>query len=206
MIKQVLLSHSFDEELINEIQQVGYLKNVPSGAYIIDFANGDMDIPFVVEGLLKVYRKKPDGSRVLLYYLEKGETCSMSISCCLEKKPTAIEVVAEEDSQIWMIPNANLDRWLVKFNSFRKFIFNSYQFRFDELMETIDSFVFRNMEARLLKYLLDTKQAKASFEINKTHQQIANELNTSRVVISRLLKKLEVEGKIAQHRNRIEIL
>lgn len=206
MIQEALLVHGFEPELIQEISENGYLKKVKQGAYVVDSSKPEKDIPFVLTGLLKVYRQKSDGSKVLLYYLEKGETCSMSITCCLEKKPSNIQVVAEDDSQIWMSSNTNLDRWIVKYPSFRRFVFASYQLRYDELMETIDSLVFTNMDARLYKYLLDTKQATESFEINKTHQQIADELSTSRVVISRLLKKLELEGKISQNRNKIEIL
>ncbi|MEO9484616.1 MAG: Crp/Fnr family transcriptional regulator [Ekhidna sp.] len=205
-IGEVLQRLGFEAELIKEIGQIGYLKNARQGQHIIDPDNIRKEIPFVLEGLLKVYRQKPDGGSLLLYYLEKGETCSMSITCCLEKKQTAIRVVAEEDAKIWMIPNLHLDRWLVKYPAFRTFVLSSYQLRFDELMETIDSLVFSNMEDRLLKYLLDTKQATSSFEIHKTHQQIADELSTSRVVISRLLKKLELNEVITQHRNKIEVL
>lgn len=206
MIEAVFFKHGFEPELVQELETIGNLRKVKSGDYIIDSSKQEKVIPFVLEGLLKVYKHRPDGSKVLLYYLEKGETCSQSIACCLEKRSDNIQVIAEEDSRIWMIPNNNLDKWVVKYPSFRRFVFNSYQHRFDELMDTIDSLVFTNMEDRLYKYLLDTKQAIASFEIHKTHQQIADELSTSRVVISRLLKKLEHEEKIIQHRNRIEIL
>jgi CRP/FNR family transcriptional regulator len=206
MIRQALASYDFEEPLIQEIEAVGHLKKISHGNSILEPGLPKNEIPFVLEGLLKVYRKDPNGREVLLYYLEPGETCAMSISCCLEKKRSSIKVVAEEDAQLWMIPNSNLDRWMSKFPSFKRFVFSSYQSRFDELMETIDSFVFDNMEERLMKYLLDTKQATASYEVKKTHQQIANELNTSRVVISRLLKKFEQEEKIIQYRNRIEIL
>lgn len=205
MNSEIALMHGFEQELIDEIQKTGYSKRVKSGDYAIDSTNSG-GVPFVLEGLLKVYRQKPDGSRVLLYYLEKGETCSMSITCCLDSKPSNIQVIAEEDTTIWMIPNNYLDQWLIKYPSFRRFIFSSYQLRYDELIETIDSLVFNKMEDRLYKYLLDTKQATESFEIHKTHQQIADELSTSRVVISRLLKKLELDEKITQQRNRIEIL
>ncbi len=206
MIKDILINHDFEPELISEIQQIGYQKRVKSGSYVMDPDNDEKVIPFVLEGLLKVYRYRPDGSSVLLYYLEKGETCSMSITCCIERKRSSVQVIAEDDSSIWMIPNSNLDNWLVKYPSFRRFIFSSYQLRYDELIDTIDSLVFTNMEDRLFKYLLDTKQATESFEIHKTHQQIADELNTSRVVVSRLLKKLELEEKISLKRNSIEIL
>lgn len=206
MIEEVLSIHSFEPELIQEIERDGILKKVKAGDHVIDTSLNEKIIPFVLLGLLKVYKHRSDGSKVLLYYLEKGETCSMSISCCLEKRSENIQVVAEEDSQIWMIPNHHLDKWITTYPSFRRFVFSSYQHRFDELMDTIDSLVFTNMEERLFKYLLDTKQATGSYEIHKTHQQIADELSTSRVVISRLLKKLEIDDKISQHRNRIEIL
>ena len=206
MIQEALSIHGFEPELIQEIETIGSLRKVKAGEYIVDSSQNEKVIPFVLDGLLKVYKNRPDGSKVLLYYLERGETCSQSIACCLEKRSESIQVIAEEDSNIWMIPNNNLDQWVAKYPSFRRFVFSSYQNRFDELMETIDSLVFTNMEDRLFKYLLDTKQAIGSFEINKTHQQIADELSTSRVVISRLLKKLEHDEKIAQHRNRIEIL
>ena len=206
MIVDALNVNSLESELITEIQQIGRLKSVKSGSHIIDADSAEKLIPFVLKGLLKVYRYRQDGSKVLLYYLEKGETCSMSITCCIEKTPSNVQVVAEEDSEIWLIPNSNLDRWLVKYPSFRRFVFRSYQTRFDELINTIDSLVFTNMEERLYKYLLDTKQATESFEIKKTHQEIASDLSTSRVVVSRLLKKMELEDKISQKRNRIEIL
>ncbi len=207
MIHEVLSAYGFEPGLIQEFEEIGYLKKVKKDDHIINSTNPEKDIPFVLEGLLKVYRYKEDGSKVLLYYLERGETCSMSITCCLEKKTSSnIQVVAEEDAKIWMIPNTNLDRWIVKYPSFRRFVFASYQLRFDELIETIDSLAFTNMEERLVKYLLDTKQATGTFEIFKTHQQIATELSTSRVVVSRLLKKLEMDGIIEQHRNRVEIL
>lgn len=206
MIQEVLSKHGFEPELLRELETIGSLRKVQSGDYVVDSSRNEKVIPFVLQGLLKVYKYRSDGSKVLLYYLEKGETCSQSIACCLEKRSEKIQVIAEEDSQIWMLPNTNLDQWVVKYPSFRRFVFSSYQHRFDELMDTIDSLVFTNMEDRLYKYLLDTKQAMAALEIHKTHQQIADELSTSRVVISRLLKKLEHEEKIAQHRNRIEIL
>jgi CRP/FNR family transcriptional regulator len=130
----------------------------------------------------------------------------MSITCCLEGIKTAFHVIAEEDSVLWMIPMHYMDRWIVKYRNFRQFVFGAYQSRFDELLMTIDSVVFSRLDDRLYKYLLDTKEATGTYEIHKTHEQIAKELNSSRVVISRLLKKLEKEEKIEQHRNRIDIL
>ncbi|WP_420319040.1 Crp/Fnr family transcriptional regulator [Ekhidna sp.] len=197
---------SLEVELIQEIYEIGFSKSYESGQVILDQTSMDGYIPFVMEGLLKVYRKESDDREVLLYYLEQGETCAMSITCCLEKRNASIKVIAEENSKIWFVPNELLNSWITKYPSFRAFVFRSYQTRFDELLDTIDSMVFFNMEERLFKYLLDTKQATGNFEIQKTHKEIANELGTSRVVVSRLLKKLEQEEKIKQYRNRIDIL
>lgn len=206
MIEEILNSVGLESQLVHEIKDSGYAKTVKKDDHIIGKGLDDGSIPIVLNGVLKVYRKEESGNEVLLYYLEKGETCAMSITCCLDRKPSEVKVIAETDAKIWLIPSTNLDRWVSKYASFRRYVFKAYQSRFDELMQTIDSLVFTNMEDRLFKYLLDTKQATESFEIKKTHLEVANELNTSRVVVSRLLKKLEREGKIIQRRNCIEIL
>ncbi|MBK6265298.1 Crp/Fnr family transcriptional regulator [Marivirga sp. S37H4] len=185
---------------------LGRMKNVKAGRTVISPSQEASEMPFVITGLLRVMRHDEKGNEVFLYYLEAGETCAMSITCCLEGQQSTFHVVAEEDSSMWMIPTAYLDSWIQQYPSFRRFVFRSYQARFDELLHTVDSLVFMNLDERLYNYLLDKKQASGSFEIHKTHQQIADELNTSRVVISRILKKLEKEEKIEQHRNKIEVL
>ncbi len=195
-----------ESKLIDEIASIGRLKRASTGQIIVSPEEPGNEVPLVLDGVLKVLRVDEEGQEVFLYYLEGGETCAMSITCCLEGKRSSFKVVAEQDSTLWMIPITYLDSWVSKFSSFRKFVFNSYQIRFDELLTSIDSVVFHKMDERLYRYLLDTKQATGSFEIIKTHEQIAKELNSSRVVISRLLKQLEREGKIEQHRNKIEIL
>jgi CRP/FNR family transcriptional regulator len=205
-IKEVLTRTPFEAELKEEILKSGRLKKAKAGQTVITPDDEAQEMPLVMSGLLRVMRNDDNGNEVFLYYLEGGETCAMSITCCLEGKRSSFHVVAEEDSELWMMPVSNLDNWITKYPSFRRFVFNSYQTRFDELLHTIDSMVFMKLDERLYNYLLDKKIASGSFEIKKTHQQIANELNTSRVVISRLLKKLEKEDKIEQRRNYIEIL
>ncbi len=205
-VKQTLSRVGIEDKLIEEIVTIGRLKKVSSEQIIVSPDDPGNEIPLVLDGLLKVMRVDEDNQEVFLYYLEGGETCAMSITCCVEGKRSSFKVVAEGDSTLWMIPMTYLDSWVSKYPSFRKFVFSSYQTRFDELLNSIDSVVFHKMDERLFRYLLDTKQATGSFEINKTHEQIARELNSSRVVVSRLLKQLEREGKIEQYRNKIEIL
>jgi CRP/FNR family transcriptional regulator len=206
LVNKVLDNSGLEPELSQEILSIGRLKKAVQGQVIITPDMPGDEMPIVLEGSLKVMRQDQEGHEIFLYYLEGGQTCAMSITCCIEGKRSAFRVVAEEDSVLWMIPMGYLDRWIVKYPSFRRFVFQSYQMRFDELLTTIDSVVFTKMDERIFKYLLDKKQASGSFVIEKTHEQIARDLNTSRVVVSRLLKQLEKEDKIEQHRNRIEIL
>jgi CRP/FNR family transcriptional regulator len=205
-VKQVLQHQQLEVKLIDEIIAAGRLKKVKAGSYVISSGVDAKEIPLVIEGTLKVMRQDNDANEIFLYYLEGGETCAMSITCCLEHKKSEFSAIAEEDSLLWLIPVQAMDSWVTKYESFRRFVFRSYQARFEELLQAIDSMAFMKMDERLFKYLLDKKQASGSFVINKTHEQIAHELNTSRVVVSRLLKKLEQEGKIEQYRNRIEVL
>jgi len=205
-IKDTLTGIIQEEPLTNEIASLGRLKKVKAGASVVSPNQNANEMPLVISGILRVMRHDENGNEVFLYYLEGGQTCAMSISCCIEQKKSSFHVVAEENSVLWMMPTAYLDSWMQKYPSFRRFVMRSYQMRFDELLMTLDSMVFMHLDERVYKYLLDKKQASGTFEINKTHQQIADELNTSRVVISRVLKKLEKEEKIEQHRNKIEIL
>ena len=206
LVTDVFNNSGLEPQLIEEIRMIGRLKKVKAGHLIVSPDDSGNEMPIVLSGLLKVMRQDKNGKEVFLYFLEGGETCAMSITCCIEGKKTAFNVVAEEDSELWMIPMTYMDDWIVKYPSFRRFVFASYQTRFNEMLTTIDSLVFTKMDERVFKYLLDKKQASGSYVIEKTHQQIANELSTSRVVVSRLLKQLEREGKIEQHRNRIEVL
>ena len=206
LLDKMLASSGLEPKLADEIRTAGRLKKIKAGELIFGSEQHGGEMPIVLQGLLKVSRQDEQYNEVFLYYLEGGETCAMSIACCMESRNKGFNVMAEEDSIVWMIPNSYLDAWMIKYLSFRKFVFGSYQTRFDELLTTIDSVVFHKLDERLLKYLIDTQQATGSFKIHKTHQEIAKELNTSRVVVSRLLKGLEVEEKIELHRNCIEIL
>ena len=205
-LKLILSEAGIEDELIQEIQKVGISKTARSGELIITPGSTSMYMPIVLEGLLSVVRQDGDANEILLYYLEGGETCAMSLACCIEGKRNDFKVTAEDNSVLWMIPMNYMDEWIQNYRSFRKYVFSSYQTRFDELLETIDSITFLNLYDRLYKYLLDKKQATKSYEINMSHEQIAQHLNTSRVVVSRLLKQLENEGKIELERNRISIL
>jgi CRP/FNR family transcriptional regulator len=205
-LEKVLRANLKEEELIQDMIGSGRLRNFKEGETVMQAGSNAREMPVVLSGLLKVMRDDEEGNEIFLYFLEGGETCAMSMTCCFENKPAHFHVVAEEDAELWMLPIDKMDEWVQKYQSFRRFVFSSYQERFDELLDTIHSVVFLRMEDRIFQYLLDLKQASGNYVITKTHREIAQDLNTSRVVVSRLLKKLEEDGKIEHFRNRIEIL
>lgn len=201
-----LINQGLEPELANEMLALGRKVTLLEGNLLFPVGSKASEMPLVVKGTLRVMREDEKGNEVFLYYLEAGEVCAMSIRCCFADKMSEFKAVAEENTEVWMVPMNQLDGWVTKFKGFRKLVFDSYQDRFDEMLNAIDSIAFMKMDERLMKYLLDKKQSSGSYIIHKTHEQIARELNTSRVVISRLLKKLEADGQIELHRNRVEVL
>jgi CRP/FNR family transcriptional regulator len=196
-------SHLFEKELINEINQVGTFKEISEGQKMIEIGEYVRSMPLLVSGVIKILREDDDGDELLLYFLEKGDTCAMTLTCCLGQTKSEIRAIAETDAKLIMIPIEKMEEWSAKYKSWRNFVFESYHNRLNELLDTIDSIAFLKMDARLLKYLTEKARVSEDNIINSTHQDIAYELHTSRVVISRLLKKLENLGKVELHRNHI---
>lgn len=195
--------HLFEDALLNEINQVGTFKEIPEGYKMMEIGEYVRSMPLLVSGVIKVLREDNDGDELLLYFLEKGETCAMTLSCCLGQTKSEIRAVAETDAKLIMIPIQKMEEWSGKYKSWRNFVFESYHRRLNEMLETIDSIAFLKMDERLLKYLKEKSRVSKENTIHNTHQEIAYELHTSRVVISRLLKKLENLEKIELHRNHI---
>lgn len=193
----------FDAELLEEIISVGRITNFPAESSIMHPGDEVMYIPFVLEGAIKIMRENEDGEELLLYYIESGDTCAMTLQCCVRNTKSQIKAIAIEDAKLLMIPMEYMEKWLDKYPSWRSYILESYHSRMIELMETIDSITFKRLDERLSQYLTDQAKLHGSLEINYTHQQIAEDLHSSRVVISRLLKQMEAKGLIQLHRNRI---
>lgn len=196
----------FEEALLNEIEQVATVKEFNEGDVIIDFGDKILKMPLLLSGAIKILREDFDEGELLLYFIEKGDTCSMSMTCCIGETKSEIKAVAETNGKVVMIPVMYMELWLGKYKSWRNYVFNSYNNRLKEMLNAIDSLAFMNMDERILNYLFEKSKINESQEINTTHQDIAYDLNSSRVVISRLLKALEKEGKIKLHRAHIEIL
>lgn len=197
---------SFEPALIQEIQQFGELKHFKDGAIIMDYGKYIRMMPIVVKGNLKVLRKDETGKEILLYYLSSNESCSMAYSCCLEAKKSEVKAIAEDDVEIIAIPHAKLDEWLCKYPSWKNYIMRSFNERFLELLKSIESIAFHKLDERLIDYLKDKQRLSGSSVIKASHYLIADELATSRVVVSRLLKQLENEGKVLLYRNEIKLL
>ena len=199
-------NHLFEDALINEIVQVGTFKEVPAGFKMMEIGSYVKAIPLLVSGVIKILREDTNGDELLLYYLEKGDTCSMTMTCCMGQTKSEIRAVVETDAKLIMIPVQKMEQWTANFTSWRNFVFESYHNRLNEMLYAIDSIAFDNMDQRLLNYLKEKARITQNKVIENTHQEIAYDLHSSRVVISRLLKKLENIGKIKLHRNYIQII
>lgn len=198
--------HLFNSELIENITKAASLASFSKNDIIIDIGQRLDHIPLLIKGNIKVLREDKNGEELLLYVLESGDTCAMSLTCCMAESASKIRAVADKDTEVIMIPIENMQLWFHNNQSWRNFILESYQERFDEMLETIDTIAFLKMDARLYKYLTEKVKLTASTTLDITHLEIAEDLHTSRVVISRLLKQLENEEKIKLGRNRIEVL
>lgn len=196
----------FEQELIDEIIRVGHFDKIKGGEIMIDIGSDMTHIPLILDGVVKILRQEKEGEEIVLYFLERGDTCAISFVNCINRKQSIFKGVVEKDIEAIFIPVQYIDEWLAKFKSWRHFIIDSYHFRLIEMVESIDSLAFMKMSERLLKYLTDKVKIHNDVDLDITHQEIANDLNSSRVVITRIIKQLHDEGKIFSTRNKIKVL
>lgn len=200
------LAPVFEPALLKEIQQFGTIQNFSEGELIMDYGKYIRMMPVILSGTVKVYRLDEEGNEILLYYLSSSESCSMAYSCCIEAKKSEVKAIAEDDVELIAIPHIKLDEWLCKYASWKNYIMRSFNERFIELLKSIESIAFHKLDERLIEYLKDKKRISGSSVIKASHSLIADELATSRVVISRLLKQLENNKQIILYRNEIKLL
>lgn len=199
-------AHLFEKELMSEILATGTYKKVNEGDELIDIGSFIEFMPLIISGAIKILREDDKGDELVLYYIEQGDTCAMTITCCLGQTKSKIRAVAEVETELLMIPIQKISEWMNKYPTWQNFILQSYHERMQELLEAIDTIAFLNMDKRLLKYLKNKAMVNRDEVIQITHKEIANDLYTSRVVISRLLKALELKGEITLQRNQITVL
>ena len=198
--------HLFEDELLEEISNIGTIKEVPKDFKLIEIGDFIKSIPLLIKGAIKILREDEKGDELILYFLERGDTCAMTLSCCMGQAKSEIRAVTETDTKVIMIPVEKMGEWMSKYKSWQVFILESYHNRMVELLEAIDTIAFLKMDKRILKYLKDKAMINGNDVLNITHQNIAYDLHTSRVVVSRILKTLENEGKINLYRNSLKLL
>lgn len=196
----------FEDELIDEIIKVAQYKKFSPEDGLIEIGDQILFMPLLIEGAIKIFREDEKGDEFLLYFLERGDTCAMTMNSCIGKNKSKIRAIAETNGEMLLIPVEKMEVWLTKFKSWRNFVLESYNTRLNEMLEAIDTLAFKNLDERIFKYLTDKVKVLGTNEITNTHQEIASEMHTSRVVVSRLLKGLELTGKLKLHRNKIEVL
>ena len=195
----------FEEDLLNEIAELGILRSFHEDEILIELDQTITHMPLLLNGAIRIMRDDDNDGELLLYYLEKGDTCAMTMTCCLGTKTSNIRAIAETDGIMIMIPVQKMDDWMAKYSTWRSFVMSSYQDRLDEMLRSIDNLAFKDSKERLKNYLIELASVNKTRIVNKTHAEIAYELNTSRVVISRLIKVLEQEGFLKHQRNYISI-
>ena len=203
MSKEVKL---FGTILNDAMYASGQIKSFPAETIILDIQSYIKSIPIVLSGSIKVIKTDEDGQEILLYYIKPGESCIMSFLAGLHNDKSKIKAVVEEDAEILLIPIEKAGEWIKEFPEWTDFIFTLYQKRFEELLEVVNAVAFQKLDARLLNLLNQKADLFHSKEISITHQQLADELGTTREVVSRVLKQIEKSKLITLSRNKISLM
>ena len=192
-------------DLRKELEAHAILKEVPQGTEILREGQYVKVIPIVLEGLIKVFSRHEE-KELLLYYIKPQESCIMSFAAGMKNEPSKIFAVAEEDTSALLLPTDKVALWVRNYPEVNQLFFQQYNLRYSDLLTTIHQLLFERMDKRLLDYLVNKSLLTGRNPIKISHRQIAAELGTAREVISRIMKKLENDGKIRQEANTIEIL
>ena len=194
---------TLEEPLFEEMVKYGTIKEVKAGDTLLRVGQTIRSAMLILEGLVKLYREDDEGKEFFIYHLDAGQACSLSLICAAKHETSEVLAKALTDATILAIPLEFMDRWMSKYKSWYQFVITSYRDRFEELLKTIDAIAFSNMDQRLEDYL-KKQVARLGKNLKITHQDIATDLNSSREVISRLLKKMEAKGWLIIYRNSLE--
>ena len=196
----------FEPGLMEVIEKEAVQRSFRAGDVIMRTGQYIKSTALVLEGQIKIYRENQDGGEFLMYYLGPGQACAVSMICAIQSQTSEIMAIAEEDTEVLMIPVQMMDDLLNKYKSWYQFVIQTYRGRFDELLSVVDNIAFHNMDERLEFYLKRHADKSGKKIMEVSHQQIADDLNSSREVISRLLKKMEQRNLVKLHRNMIELI
>lgn len=195
----------FSTALKEELNKFALVKEVPQNAELMHEGQFVKIIPIVLNGLVKVFTRHED-KELLLYYIRPGETCIISFNAALTNSSSKAYAISEEDSKILLIPTEKLFLWMKTFPELNALFFQQYSNRYNELIDMVNKVLFEKMDKRLYEYLKTKTNLSQKSSLKISHQDIANDLGTAREVISRVLKKLEIEKKIIQEKEGIKIL
>lgn len=197
---------SFEPQLLEAITQSGTLRNISDKTILVKAGQYIRSTMLVLSGLVKVYREDDEGNEFFMYYIKPGEACALSMICSAKTGESEVTAKTVGDAEVVSIPLERMDEWMTHYKTWYKFVLGTYRGRFEELLATIDQVAFRNMDERLMFYLQKNMETRKSNILPVTHAEIASELNSSREVISRLMKKLADRGIVRLNRNSIEII
>ena len=197
---------SLQKELLEEMAAVGEQKTFREGELLMRTGQYIRTSMLILEGLVKIYREDEEGAEFFMYYLEGGNACALSLLCSVRQDTSELTAKAVADTTVLILPLSYMDQWMTRYKSWYQFVLGTYRQRFEELLQTIDHVAFRKMDERLVFYLKRHQEKLNSNRIPLTHTEIAKELNSSREVITRLLKKLSDKGLVRLHRQHIEII
>lgn len=193
-------------KLLQEIAESGNFRTAEKGEIVMDIGDTIQGLPMLLQGAVKVLRVDGNGDEMLLYFLESGDSCAMTLGSFFGSSKSSIRAVAEQDSKMVIVPLEQVHHWMGEYADFRLLVFESFNTRLKELIESMDSLAFMDLHGRVAKYLTDRVKVNGSTTLDTTHAEIAADLHSSRVVVSRILKQLEREGMLELHRNRIEVI
>lgn len=196
----------FEPALMQVLAERSSLKTFAAGASLMETGQHMRSTMLVVEGLVKLYREAAEGGQFFMYYIQPGSACALSMICSSRQQTSEVKAKAVEQTTVLAVPTSLMDELMKQYKTWYYFVLDTYRSRFEELLVVIDHIAFKSMDERLAAYLEKLHQDLNSRRLAVTHAEIANDLNSSREVISRLLKKMEQQGKLVLHRNYIEYL
>lgn len=197
---------SFEPALAETLAEKGEIRDVLAGQMLMKTGQHIRSTMLVLSGLVKVFREDDEGGEFFMYYLQPGQACALSMVCATRRETSEIMARAVTDSEILTVPLDFMDEWMLKYKTWYHFVLETYRNRFEELLHTVDHIAFRNLDERLVFYLRRYQESRKTNVISTSFTEIAQDLNSSREVISRLMKKLSEKGMVQLHRSHVEIL
>lgn len=192
-----------EDALLEELERAGSMRFLEAGTWLIKTGQNIRSTALVLSGSIKVFRESEEGGEFLVYFLKPGNACAISMICAMKSDTSEVSAMATEDSEVLMVPLDLMDAWMMRYKSWNRFVLGNYRERFEELLQVIDQIAFHSLDERLEFHLKRMAEQSGRRIIQASHQDIAADLNSSREVISRLLKKMEQNGLVTLQRNQI---